>query len=272
MGQAVRTIHGKVTSLTGSTTFDAMTACAGDSFTIGNYVQSSRAYLLEAWGGQSGHAGIFRVRSPQFHDDVQGIRMPFDFNPTLSGADGNPAVLFPSRVKQPLYAGDLLVVEANGTASDTAVLALHLLYEDLPGASANLRHWSEIEPRIENVSMFQVSPTAGASQDYGTSVTLTNLVALLRAGVEYAVLGFQSQLPCTSIGITGPATSNYRIAMPLSWNQYQNGNWFADISAKYGIPHIPVINGADAGLYVVDAIDAATNIATVAHIVLAELG
>lgn len=267
----MQTIHGAVASLTGSTTFDAYTASSGDSFTVINYAQGSRAFLLDGWCGFSGAAGSWRIRSPQLHDNQQGIRMSAMFNPTLSGADGDPQITMPRYAKQPLTRGDSLIVEGNGTATNSTVVALQMFYENGGSSTANLHTWAEIAPRVVNLVGLVVSPTAGASQAYGTSVSLTNVVTQLKADTDYAWLGVNTQLPVTSVGLRGPDTGNYRIACPGHWDQQKSSGYLADLSVFHGMPTIPVIQGTNQGATLVDAIDAATNVATVATLFLAEL-
>src|SRR5262252_7902425 len=51
----------------------AGTIATGDSFQIRNTNGGSPAWLLQAWSDHQ-VAGIVRIRSPKFHDNVDGIR------------------------------------------------------------------------------------------------------------------------------------------------------------------------------------------------------
>jgi hypothetical protein len=226
---------------------------------------------LEAWAGNSANACEYQIRSPNFHDNIRGLRLAAMFNPTLSGADGDPQLLLPYLMKQRLYATDTLTVEVNGTATNNVALDLLFYFEDLPGADQQIYRWDELEGQIENYVAIRVSVTAGATGNYGTAVAFNNTDARLEANRYYAILGATSQLPCGLLTITGFETSGRRIGMPLHWDERVSGGWFADISDRYDIPAIPVINANNAGNINVEAADAATNVATAATFIMAQL-
>jgi hypothetical protein len=172
MGKCLQVTHALKQNITGGGSFEALSAGTGDSFSVPNFAQGSRASLLEVWGGISAHAGEFDIRSPDFHDNTRGLRMAYTFNPTLSGADGDPQLLLPPRVVQPLYASDVLTVEVNGTNTDNVALDYLAYYENLPGADQRLMNWTEVQARtIDNLGI-RVSVTAGATGDYGSNRTL----------------------------------------------------------------------------------------------------
>lgn len=250
--------------------WEALSPGTGDSFTIANFPNTSRAYILDAWSGNGSSKCQFSIRSPRMHDNVRGIRLAHQFNPTLSGADGDPQILLPSVVRQPLYSSDTLVIEVNGTALDEALLTLLVYYEDLPGADAMLYTWEAIEPRIANIVGILNSPTAGAACDYGTSVALNASDDRLKADTYYAVLGAVSDLPCHTVGIRGPDTGNYRCSLPMSWDGQKSSGFFVDMAREHRLPLIPVINANNKGATLVDAADV-TNTAPNVTWILAEL-
>jgi hypothetical protein len=270
MGKCLQVVHTFKQNITG-TNPEALAAGTGDSLAVPNFRQGSDAWLLDMWGGISAHAGEFQVRSPDFHDNTRGIRVAQMFNPTLSGADGDPQLLLPYLVKQKLYATDTLIAEVIGTATDNVALDMLMYYDDNPGAEQELWHWQEIEPLIEDYVSLRVSVTAGATGDYGTGVLFNATDARLEANRYYAVLGAQSQLPCGLLTFKGFETSGRRIGLPLHWDQQKSSGFFADISDRYNIPAICVINANNAGNITVEAADAATNVATAATFLLAQL-
>ena len=270
MGAALISTLGLKQNITGGA-FEALTPGTGDSFSVPSYRPGSTAWLLEAWGANSTTKCQFRIRSPRLHDNVQGIRLAAQFNPTQSGADGNPQLYLPPYVRQMLYPSDTLTVEVNGTAMDDVDLIYLTYFEDFPGISANLRTWEEIQARIVNTLGVLVTPTAGAANDYGTSEALNADDDRLKADAEYAVLGLTVDLPCTSIGIRGPDTGNYRIACPGHWDSQRSAGFFVALSQMYGLPLIPVIHSNNKGTTLVDAVDAAGATAPNVTLILAEL-
>lgn len=250
---------------------ESLSAGSGDSLVIPNFTPGSRAWMIEAWAGVSAHAADFQIRSPSFHDNTRGIRLAYDFNPTLSGADGDPSFLLPYYVRQPLRASDTLTVEVIGTATDNVDLAFLAYYEDLPGADQRLVSWAEVESRLINYVGIKVAVTAGASGDYGTARALNADDDRLIANTDYAILGITSQLPATLVTLTGPETSGRPIGQPLSWYSREASGFFVDISLRYGLPLIPVVNSNNKGNILLKAAASGGAIATAATVLMAQL-
>lgn len=253
MGRALTSVLALKTNITGGA-FESLTPGAGDSFNIFSYPQSSRAWLLEAWAGNSSTKCQYSIRSPRFHDNVRGIRMAQMFNPTLSGADGDPQIILPPYMRQPLYSSDTLTIEVLGTANDDVDLVQTHYYEDLPGVDANLATWEEVSARAVDAVGILVTPTAGATNDYGASEALNADDDRLKADTEYALIGGTVDVPTTSIGIRGPDTGNLRVSFPGSWNERISGGWFVDLSQMYGLPLIPIISANNKGSTYTDAV------------------
>ncbi len=271
MGICIQVTHTLNQNATGSGTFDAMTAATGDSLNIPAFTPGTTARLLDVWGGVDAHAGEFDIRSPNFHDNQRGLRVAYDFNPTLSGADGNPQFLTGQHVLQPLYPSDTLVTEYSGTASDKSALAYLAYYQDLPGCDMQLRTWPQIQNRIVNTLGIRVSVSAGASGQYGTPGNFTTTDDRLIANTQYAILGATSQLPATTLAISGPESSNRFLGMPLHWDQRLSADYFVFLSKEHGIPSILEFNGSNKAQFLIKVADAATTIATACTIQLAEL-
>jgi hypothetical protein len=144
-------------------------------------------------------------------------------------------------------------------------------YQDLPGCDMQLKTWGEIEPRIVNTLGIRVSVTAGATGDYGTALNFTSSDDRLIANTTYAILGAGSQLPCTTLALSGPETSNRFVGLPLHWDQRHSLDYFVYVAKQYALPSIPTLNGSNKAQWLIKAADAATNIATAATIQLAEL-
>lgn len=261
MGSALIGTHAFKQNLTGGA-FEALAAGSGDSLSVPNFASGSRAYILEAWGANSAHAGDFGIRSPSFHDNTRGIRMAYDIKP----AAGDPEFLLPWQVRQPLYASDAMTAEVSATAADNAALEFLAYFENLPGADQRLMSWSEVDARSEDMVGIFVNPTAGAAGDWGTARALNADDDRLIANTDYAILGCTVQVRCAAIAIVGPETSGRKITLPGHPSAQLSADFFAQISSKYGLPLIPVINSNNKGNITLQAAD--PNGATVPHVTL----
>jgi hypothetical protein len=271
MGKCLLNVLALKQNITGGGSFESLTAGTGDSLAVPNFQSGSGAWLLEAWGGNSANAGEFGIRSPDFHDNTRGLRMAAMFNPTLSGADGDPNLLLPYRVRQPIYASDVLTAEVNATATNNVDLGMLFYFENLPGADQRLEMWPSIQARVVNVLGIRCSVTAGATGDWGTARAINADDDRLIANTDYAILGVTSQLPCHSLSIIAPETSGRRVGLPLLWNPWMSGGFFADISERYQIPAIPVVNSNNKGNILLQAADPGGAIATASTVIMAEL-
>jgi hypothetical protein len=80
------------------------------------------------------------------------------------------------------------------------------------------------------------------------------------------VLGAVSQLRCAALAIVGPETSGRKITMPLLPDSNEVAGFFVDISQKYGLPLVPIINSNNKGNITLQAAD--PNGATAPHVTL----
>ena len=122
MGSVVDTITCFKDSLTGSA-FEALTVASGDSLSLRFLDANAEIKLLEAWGANNTTKCDFSIRSPLLHDNTRGIRFAHMYNPTQSGADGNPQLYMGDYEVQKYRPSDTLIVEALGAASDDVTLA-----------------------------------------------------------------------------------------------------------------------------------------------------
>ena len=161
MGLALETIVGYVASLTGSTTYDALTANANQSFTVRYYVDGSSAWLEDIWTGSTTEDTLLSIKSPRLHDDVLGIQLAG--NPEAAGsgsADFNPQTLLPGYLQQKLYSSDVLSVTANGTASDVFVGVFNV--------REVRRHVEGVDEQMEHAADFLRCGSHGSSSIVGT--------------------------------------------------------------------------------------------------------
>src|SRR5205085_9196408 len=150
MGLALETILGYNGNLTGSTTFDALTAGANATFTVRSFVDGSNAYLEDVFAADDDSIFQLSIKSPRMHDNVKGL--------LFAGTNLSLAVeqvfvsqwLIPGYAIQKLYSTDVLSVTANGTAADVVCAAFNIRYENLGGVNARLYSWDQIKPLIVN--------------------------------------------------------------------------------------------------------------------------
>src|SRR5574342_434300 len=105
---AAELIHASGTAI--GATLAALTAVTGDSLAVKNAPLEKPVRILQLWCDVQ-VAGTVRVRSPKFHDNVQGIR----YDTVIS----DPRPLFPWGISQRIFPNDVLTVEltiATGTA------------------------------------------------------------------------------------------------------------------------------------------------------------
>lgn len=237
MGIAYEVLQGSVGSP--GTTVTDLVARSGDSFTVRSFPFESGAFLEGVWA-KSSTRGLIRVRSPRLHDNVQGIRLQYQ--------TATPQNLLPDEAEQRLFPQDVLVVSATGAAAAEAAGALTVYYRDLPGTDARLAMWEQVKPRVVNILTAEVAigsiTTAGRWSD-GTALDAT--FDLLKANVDYAVLGYVTALERLSIALRGPDTGNLRVGGPGPTSPLETRNWFVDQSRIKGTPHIPIINAANKG-------------------------
>jgi hypothetical protein len=248
--------------------FEALAAGTGDALSVPNFTPGSRAWVLEAWGADNIGPADFGLRSPSFHDNTRGLRFAYMAQPSA----GKPQLLLPHYVRQPLYPSDVLTVEVSGTAADKAAVNLLSYFEDLPGATQRLLSWAEVESRaVDTVGIF-LNPVGAASVDYGATRALNADDDRLKANTDYALLGATSQVACDLLAFTAPETSGRRLGMPLLTRENDSSGWFVDLSNKYSLPLIPVLNANNKGNVLFQCADSAG--ATTPHVtlILAELG
>jgi hypothetical protein len=270
-GPAIDSIMGLLLNATGGGGWDALTAGSGDSFTVKSFPAGSRAFIISVHGGNSTTKCDFSIRSPRMHDSTRGYRMAYEFNPTLSGADGNPAVMYPLGAKQEVFSTDTLVFETLATANDDVNLIATLYYENLNGIDGRFITPGEVKARMKNLLGNRCSPTAGASNTYGTAEAINSDDDRFIADTDYALLGILTDLPTTTIGIKGPDFGNLRIPIPASWNNQFTANYFLTLSDATGLPCVPVLSSNNKAVTFIDAAESASSTSPLVELIWAEL-
>jgi hypothetical protein len=182
-------------------------------------------------------AGAMRIRGPQMHDNVDGIRMALQ-------ASYNEEVPSPGRYQR-INPSQFLIAEQSGdaTAGNIEQGAFHVYYENLPGVNAHLISNEELLSRSLNICRARQELTAGTSGGYSGEQLLTADVDLFKADTEYALIGASIDASYNVIGIRGIDTGNLRIGLPgrVSINN-QLSTWFIDMALRTGLACIPVFN------------------------------
>lgn len=234
---ALEVVTGRVTNP--GAAFTALTANTGNTFNIRDFPDSSPALLEGVWTQQA-TAGQVRLRSPRFHDDVQGIR--------LVAGTATVRNLFGDETEQRLYPNDPLRFDMTGGAAEVDAAAMLIYYRDLGGIQARLEMWESIRPRIVDI-MGQVVDVVGpaTSGDWSAGTTITTPNDNLKADTDYAILGYEVSAECLAVGISGTDTGNLRVGGPGPVEAIETRDWFISMSKSHGTPHIPVFNSNNRG-------------------------
>jgi hypothetical protein len=261
MGLAVEVLAGRVTNPGAALT--ALTADSGDSFSVRAMAAGSNAWLDDVWAHEA-TPGVVRVRSPRFHDNVQGVRLT---NPTVSARP-----LLPDELNQPLYSQDVLTVELSGGGAETDVACLVMYYENVAGLDARLSTWPQVYPRIRNILTQEVAIAgAGTLGDWSAGTAINTTFDLLKANVDYAVLGYVCGSAVAAVALRGPDTGNVKIGGPGTTEAIETRNWFIRQSNILGKPWIPIINAANKGATLAFQVSASAAATTTVDWILAEL-
>lgn len=256
MGVAIDTITAFKDSLTGSS-FEALAAGSGDSLSIRFLDANADIRLVEAWGGNNATKCDFSIRSPLLHDNTRGIRFAHMFNPTQSGADGNPQLYMSPYEFQKYRPSDTLTVEALGAASDDVTFTQLLWYEGPGVPDSRFLRYEEVMARAVNLIGIRVSPSAHASTStYGTAEAINADDDRLKANTNYALIGLTTDLPFTTLTIKGPETGNLRVPIPGSQVEQISAGWFLELSRRFSKPMIPTFNANNKANIFVEVADA----------------
>jgi hypothetical protein len=250
-------------SNTGTTTFSALTAVAGDTLTVRTLAEQQEAILID-FGCKHATAGSVRVRSPYLHDDVNGLR----FRTLAADASG----LSGHRPTQRLRGQDTLIVEATGGASAEQVSYWQLCYyKSLGGQASYYIGAEELKARALEEVTAEIAVTGGATATWGSAL-LSTATGILKANQMYAIVGYDLDVACTAWGIYGPDTGNFRTGGPGITTRQFTRNWFVDLSEQTGLPCVPLINSQNTTGTNVQVVDSAGATAVNVDLYLARVG
>lgn len=246
-------------------TLTALAMAAGNSLTVRNTQNTSPIYLIDIWAFNNA-AGIFRIRSPKLHDNVQGIRNRINAN--------DPISLMPRGEFQKLYPQDQLIAEISGSAVGGQIEQgqAQIWYQDLPGSNARLANWADISGRIVNILTNEVPITTGAGGGYTGQVAINSTFDLLQANTDYAVLGAMTDTICGAIRIQGPDFGNLGVGIPgYIANRNFEARYFKEMNLLTGLPCIPIFNSANKAGTLVDVVQNQAAAAVNINILIAQL-
>ena len=269
-GAAQELLTGFVTAP--DTTQTALTMATGNSATIRNAALASKVKLLTCWVDVQ-LRGIFRIRSPKMHDNVQGLR----FDTIASEMQPNFSPMFP----QTLFPQDTLTLDLSGsaTASDIETACLLVHYEDLPGQSGRFTDPAGVKARMVNLVTVENSLATGTAGGYSGEEALNADFDLLKANTDYALLGYllspvagQTAGECACVRWRGADTGNLGVGGPGSdTERWLTSRWFVWLSEQAGLPCIPIFNSANRAGILVDAAQDENGVDVLVTTILAEL-
>ncbi len=263
MGKALELLTGIVTAAGGATV--DLTMASGNSLTVRNASPGSSIRLLNMWADVQTVADV-RIRSPQLHDNVQGIhfRVPV----------GDVEPLLPFEQVQHLVPQDTLQVDINDASGagviDTACMLVQ--YDDLPGVSGIFLTSDEVKSRMKNVVTITNSVLSTAVGNYTGQQAINTTNDLLRANTEYAILGYQVNLQCAAVRWLSSDFGNLGVGGPGSTTEkVLTGKWFMNMSDMTGLPLIPVFNSANAASVLIDIATDENIITVIVDTIVAQL-
>lgn len=261
MGHALEIVGGQVTAP--GATLTALTMNTGNSSTVRNADLSSIVALVQTWT-RNNAAGIWRIRSPKLHDNVQGMR----FRATAS----DPGPLITPGPWQRLVPQDTLTLELSGSAVGGQIEQAFMLvyYSDLPGNAARFITPEELLKRTQNVWTTEIAVTPGVAGNWSGQVAINSTFDNFKANTDYALVGYEVDAQCGAVRFTGPDFSNLGIGGPgMNTQRWWTAQWFWWLSEWLNIPLIPIFNAANKFGTLVDIASSqaggAVNITAVLH-------
>jgi hypothetical protein len=244
MGLALEVVAGQATAPGATVTALAMNT--GNNAQVRLVQPGSEVRLINTWAFvQAG--GFWRIRSPNLHDNVQGLRFQ---NEVLT-----PRPKWQFGTWQKLIPQDTLTLEITGSAGggDIETAAMLHYYSDLPGIAARLFHPARIYQNIVNQLAQPVAIAPGVAGNYSGQVAINSLVDNLKANTDYAVLGYTINQQVNVVRLVSTDFGNLGIGGPGSVADNETTqNWFLEMSARLGLPLVPVFNAANKTATLVD--------------------
>lgn len=267
MPHALELVSGRVTAPAGTLT--PLTMAVGNSNTVRNADLSSTVALINTWAFNA-TAGIWRIRSPKLHDNVQGIRFRVPAN--------SPDFLMIPGTWQKLVPQDTLTLElSGGGGAEIDQGQMLIYYSDLPGNAARFISPADLLAKTVNVWTTEIPITPGVLGGYSGQVAINSAFDNFKANTDYALVGYQVDVACAAVRFTSPDFSNLGVGGPGIMSgaagqtsaRWTTSRWFYHLSQQLGIPLIPVFNAANKFGTLVDIVQnnvgAAVNVTAILH-------
>lgn len=240
------------------------TSTPGDTFSLPSFALGSPAYIDDIWT-QSAVTDWLSIKSPKMHDNNQGIRLRV-------GGTQNRSLL-PGGINQPVFPVDTPTVTLDATGAGTGAISLIYRFTDLPGIAPRLAAWTDIEPRIKNISGVDVALGAGAAIGaYSAGNAINSTFDNFQAGADYALLGYLAGTAGLTLAVQGQDTGNVKVGGPLSVDPLVTSNWFVNLAIATGFPYIPIIAANNKGSTNVYQVATTAIGAQTVTLIMAELG
>lgn len=225
-----------------STSDTALTMASGNSLTIRN--TPGRAYIVGAWGDFQAD-GIINIRSPRMHDNVRGIQFSVEAA-LVRNLIGNFA--------QPLLAQDTLTVtcQGSGTGGDIETVSLLVYYDALPGSNGIFITPDELQRFGKNQMGIPNTLASGTSGGYSGEEAINAEADLMKANTYYALIGHTNAVQAATIRVRSVDFGNLGVGMPGDTEASRTGNFFVELSQRFRLPLIPVVNSANKGATLID--------------------
>lgn len=240
-----------------------VTPANNDTFNVQNFDTADSAFLEQIFA-KNATGGIVRMISPRLHDPNQGLR--------LQAAAGDNHLLLPYGLDQRLYPGDTPTVATTGGAAETDAVYAIYSYANLPGVAARLAAWPDIESRILDVSGCETDVVASATAgQWGTAKAINATFDNFKAGSDYAILGYVTNVSVGAIAFQGAETGQQRVGGPGVNDHIQTRDFFVRLSQESGRPYIPIFNANNKASLTVAANDTSASTAVNVSVILARI-
>lgn len=229
-------------------TIAALTAVTGDSLIVPSFDQNKKAWILQVWADVQ-VAGTLRIRAPQMHDNVNGIRIDTiisDVTPVLPW--GVPSRIFPNQALNVELAG-------SAVAGDLEHVVMLQAYEELPGQMGRYLSPDDVVKRMVHLLTVENTITTGTTGAWTGSEAINAEIDQFQSEFDYAILGFKTDTECAGFGVKAPAWANTRIGGPgIETEPWLTSDWFLRLSRTYGMPLVPYFAGNDKASVLVDCL------------------
>jgi hypothetical protein len=254
------------TGTTGGTFADNLAANTGDSLSVANYggdPSISGARIIEAWAIDAVSVAELQIiysRPQATHDQSHGLR--FEIQALVPGGAGTVAAqeLMPGLVTVDLFKSDTPLLQVTTTAGDHFLYSWLTEYDDLPGVSGVFGTWAQVQQLQVSAVGISVLAVASATRGaYGAQRAFNTDDDRLHANTWYAILGYTTQTPVTTVSLLGPDWGGQRIGGPGDVLSFRTATWFMDQAIKWNKPLIPCFNSNNKGNVLVQIADGQAN-------------